>query len=95
MMHHTPGLKSCSGDTDLAWWPMYAEFTDHARNAMKLADKAAKRLNHEFIGTEDILIGLVEESSGLASRVLHTVNVDLGSVPASISKFVLPGPKRF
>ena len=51
---------------------MYERFTDRARKVMQLANQEAQRFNHEYIGTEHILLGLVKEGSGVAANV--TVN---------------------
>ena len=45
---------------------MFDRFTDRARKVMNLAKSEAQRLNHEYIGTEHILLGLVQEGSGVA-----------------------------
>src|SRR5439155_1645315 len=55
---------------------MYERFTDRARKVMQLANQEAQRLNHEYIGTEHILLGLVKEGSGVAANVLK--NLDSG-----------------
>ena len=49
---------------------MYERFTDRARKVMQLANQEAQRFNHEYIGTEHILLGLVKEGSGVAANVL-------------------------
>ncbi len=51
---------------------MYERFTDRARKVMQLANQEAQRFNHEYIGTEHILLGLVKEGSGVAANVLKT-----------------------
>ena len=50
---------------------MYERFTDRARKVMQLANQEAQRFNHEYIGTEHILLGLVKEGSGVAANVLE------------------------
>ena len=50
---------------------MYERFTDRARKVMQLANQEAQRFNHEYIGTEHILLGLVKEGSGVAANVLN------------------------
>ena len=47
---------------------MYERFTDRARKEMQLANQEAQRFNHEYIGTEHILLGLVKEGSGVAAN---------------------------
>ena len=47
--------------------PMYERFTDRARKVIQLANQEAQRFNHEYVGTEHILLGLIKEGSGVAS----------------------------
>jgi ATP-dependent Clp protease ATP-binding subunit ClpC len=54
---------------------MYERFTDRARKVMQLANLEAQQFNHEFIGTEHILLGLVKEGSGVAANVLKRSGV--------------------
>src|SRR5262245_403509 len=62
---------------------MYERFTDRARKVMQLANEEAKRLDHEYIGTEHMLLGLVKEGYGLAAIVLKNLNIDLAKVRSS------------
>ena len=55
---------------------MYERFTDRARKVMQLANQEAQRFNHEYIGTEHILLGLIKEGSGVAANVLKNLDVD-------------------
>ena len=48
---------------------MYERFTDRARKVMQLANQEAQRFNHEYIGTEHVLLGLIKEGSGVAANV--------------------------
>ena len=59
---------------------MYERFTDRARKVMQLANQEAQRFNHEYIGTEHILLGLVKEGSGVAANVLKNLEVDLRKI---------------
>ena len=59
-------------------------FTKHARQVLQLAQEQAVRLNHNYIGTEHLLLGLVMEETGIASRVLR----DMGATAAEISRAV-------
>src|SRR5262249_45116197 len=72
---------------------MYERFTDRARKVMQLANQEAQRLNHEYIGTEHILLGLVKEGSGVASNVLKNLDIDLRQVRAEVEKIVESGPE--
>jgi ATP-dependent Clp protease ATP-binding subunit ClpC len=56
---------------------MFERFTDRARKVMQLAVPEAQRFNHEYVGTEHILLGLVNEGSGVAANVLKNLDVDL------------------
>lgn len=71
---------------------MYERFTDRARKVMMLANQEAHRFNHEYIGTEHILIGLLKEGTGIAANVLKNCQIDLGSLRESIDKIVFPCP---
>jgi Clp amino terminal domain, pathogenicity island component len=71
---------------------MYERFTDRARRVKQLANQEAQRLNHEYIGTEHILLGLVKEGSGVACNVLKNLNVDLGRIRIEVEKIVQLGP---
>jgi ATP-dependent Clp protease ATP-binding subunit ClpA len=71
---------------------MYERFTDRARKAMQLANQEAQRLNHEYIGTEHILLGLVKEGAGVAANVLKNLDVDLRKIRLETEKIVQSGP---
>ena len=71
---------------------MYERFTDRARKVMQLAKQEAQRFNHEYIGTEHILLGLVKEGSGVAANVLKNLDVDLRKIRNEVEKIVQPGP---
>src|ERR1700689_1084680 len=72
--------------------PMYERFTDRARKVMQLANQEAQRFNHEYIGTEHILLGLVKEGSGVAANVLKNLDVDLRKIRLEVEKIVQSGP---
>src|SRR2546429_6327629 len=71
---------------------MYERFTDRARKVMQLANQEAQRFNHEYIGTEHILLGLVKEGSGVAANVLRNLDIDLRKVRLEVEKIVQAGP---
>ena len=71
---------------------MYERFTDRARKVMQLANQEAQRFNHEYIGTEHILLGLVKEGSGVAANVLKNLDVDLRKIRMEVEKLVQSGP---
>jgi membrane protein YdbS with pleckstrin-like domain len=72
---------------------MYERFTERARKVMQLANQEAQRLNHEYIGTEHILLGLVKEGSGVGANVLKSLGVDLPGICAEVEKLVQSGPE--
>jgi ATP-dependent Clp protease ATP-binding subunit ClpC len=69
-------------------------FTDRARKVMRLAGKAAGRLNHEYVDTEHVLLGLIEEGSGVAANVLKYLGVEQLQVQLEIETIVPAGPGR-
>ncbi len=71
---------------------MFERFTDRARKVMALANQEAQRFNHEYIGTEHILLGLVKEGSGVGANVLKNLDVDLRKVRLEVEKLVKAGP---
>src|SRR5205809_1237187 len=71
---------------------MYERFTDRARKVMQLANHGAQRFNHEYIGTEHILLGLVKEGSGVAANVLKNLDVDLRKIRLEVEEIVQTGP---
>ena len=70
---------------------MYERFTDRARKVMQLANQEAQRFNHEYIGTEHVLLGLVKEGSGVAANVLKNLDVDLRKIRLEVERIVQPG----
>jgi ATP-dependent Clp protease ATP-binding subunit ClpC len=71
---------------------MYERFTDRARRVMQLANSEAQRFNHDYVGTEHLLLGLVKEGSGVASNVLKNLDVDLRKIRVEVEKIVQSGP---
>jgi len=72
--------------------PMFERLTDRARKVMALANQEAQRFNHEYIGTEHILLGLVKEGSGVGANVLKHLEIDLRKVRLEVEKLVKSGP---
>ena len=70
---------------------MYHNFTQRARKVMQLANQEAQRFNHEYIGTEHFLLGLVEEGSGVAAKVLKNLGIDLRTVRLDVERIVQAG----
>jgi len=56
---------------------MFERFTDSARKVMALSNQEVQRFNHEYIGTEHILLGLIKEGSGTGAAVLKNLGVDI------------------
>src|SRR5438045_1174791 len=72
---------------------MYERFTDRARKVMQLANQEAQRFNHEYIGTEHVLLGLVKEGSGVAANVLKNLDIDLRKIRLEVEKLVQSSPE--
>src|SRR3989441_12380001 len=71
---------------------MYERFTDRARKVMQLANQEAQRLNHEYIGTEHVLLGLVKEGLGVAAHLLKRFDVDHFKIRREVEKIVQSRP---
>jgi len=65
---------------------MYEQFTNRARTVMQLAEREANRLNHEYIGTEHILLGLIAEESGVAGHILKTLGIELSKAQLKVER---------
>src|SRR5207249_10427256 len=63
----------------------------HAGHALELAEEEARHLNHHYIGTEHLLLGLLRENEGIAAQVLHNAGVELEQVRAKIEAIVRRG----
>lgn len=72
---------------------MFGRFTERAQQVLVLAQEEAKRLNHNFIGTEHLLLGLVREGSGIAARALQGMNIDLSAVRQEVERITPKGEK--
>ena len=72
-------------------YSMFERFTDRARKTMALANQEALRFNHESIGTEHMLLGLVKEGSGVGANVLKNLGIDLRKVRVEAEKLLKPG----
>jgi len=71
---------------------MFNRFTERARKVIILAKEEARRFNHDYIGTEHILLGLIREGEGVAAAVLQKLDVSLENIRIEIEKLVQPGP---
>ena len=72
---------------------MFERFTDRARKVMALANQEAQRFNHEYIGTEHVLLGLIKEGTGVGANVLKNLGVDLHKVRMEVERLVKSGPE--
>jgi ATP-dependent Clp protease ATP-binding subunit ClpA len=72
---------------------MFERFTNRARHVVVLAQEEARRLNHNYIGTEHLLLGLMGEPESVAGRVLTGLNMTLDSTRAEVAEIVSPGKK--
>ena len=72
---------------------MFGRFTERAQQVLVLAQEEAKRLNHNFIGTEHLLLGLAREGSGIAARALQNMSVDLNRVRQEVEGITPKGDK--
>jgi ATP-dependent Clp protease ATP-binding subunit ClpC len=70
---------------------MFDRFTDRARKVINLARQEAQKLNHDYIGTEHVLLGLVQEGTGVAANVLRNLDIDLKKIRLELEKFVKSG----
>ena len=71
---------------------MFNRFTERARKVIILAKEEARRFNHDYIGTEHILLGLIREGEGVAAAVLEKLGISLENIRLEIEKLVQPGP---
>ena len=74
--------------------PMDERFTDRAREVLQLAAQEAQRCQHEYIGTEHILLGLLREGSGSAVALVKSLGVELAQIRAQLERFMVKGPDR-
>ncbi len=71
---------------------MFNKFTERARKVILLAKQEAKRFNHDYIGTEHILLGLLREGEGVAAAVLQSLGMNLNNIRLEVEKLVQIGP---
>jgi ATP-dependent Clp protease ATP-binding subunit ClpA len=73
---------------------MFERFTVYARHVVVLAQEEARRLNHNYIGTEHILLGLLSERDGIAFRVLESFGMSLDGARQEVAELIGPGRKE-
>jgi ATP-dependent Clp protease ATP-binding subunit ClpA len=66
----------------------FDKFTERTRKTLQLAQEEAQRLNHNYVGTEHILLGLVREGDGVAARVLNNLGIDLSNVRSAVESII-------
>src|SRR5881396_757130 len=67
---------------------VFERFSDRARRVVVLAQEEARMLNHNYIGTEHILLGLSHEGEGVAAKALESVGVSLGAVRSQVEEII-------
>src|SRR6187431_2548435 len=70
---------------------MFERFTDRARRVVVLAQEEAKMLNHNYIGTEHILLGLIHEGEGVAAKALESLGISLEAVRSQVEEMIGQG----
>ena len=71
--------------------PMFERFTDRARRVVVLAQEEARMLNHNYIGTEHILLGLIHEGEGVAAKALEALGISLEAVRSQVEEIIGQG----
>ena len=69
---------------------MLEEFTDRARKVMDIARMEARRFNSEFVGSEHILLGILQEGGGIAAKVLKDLKLDIKIIRMETEKLITP-----
>jgi len=78
-----------SGSMGCCW--MFERFTDRARRVVVLAQEEARMLNHNYIGTEHILLGLIHEGEGVAAKALESLGISLEAVREQVEEIIGQG----
>jgi predicted ArsR family transcriptional regulator len=73
---------------------MFERFTDRARRVVVLAQEEARRLDHDYIGTEHILLGLISEGEGVAARALKSLGISLDAVRQQVEEIIGRGQQE-
>jgi len=73
---------------------MFERFTDRARRVVVLAQEEAKMLNHNYIGTEHILLGLIHEGEGVAAKALESLGISLDAVREQVQDIIGQGQQQ-
>ncbi len=70
---------------------MFERFTDRARRVVVLAQEEARMLNHDYIGTEHLLLGLIHEGDGVAARAMKSLGISLEEVRQQVGAMITSG----
>ncbi|MCU1486010.1 MAG: ATPase domain protein [Actinomycetia bacterium] len=81
--YESPSLKGAD--------PLFERFTDRARRVVVLAQEEARLLNHNYIGTEHILLGLIHEGEGVAAKALESLGISLEAVRSQVEEIIGQG----
>ena len=71
----------------------FEKFSERARRVLSLAQEEATKFNHDYIGTEHILLGLIRESEGVAAKVLNNLKVDMEKIKSALEFIIGKGEK--
>jgi len=79
--------------TKRMWRLMFENFTEKSLKVMHLAQEESRVMNHRFVGTEQILVGLIAEGTGMAAKTLRNVGVSLDAARVEVEKIIGRGSK--
>ena len=71
----------------------FEKFSERARRVLSLAQEEAQRFNHNYIGTEHILLGLARENEGVAANVLSNHNIELSKIRSAVDFIIARGDR--
>ena len=71
---------------------IFDRFTERAKKVLGLARREAQDMNHDYIGTEHLLLGLIREGGGVAANVLRNLGVDIERIREEVGRYMQPGP---
>jgi len=81
-------MKAAVGEHRAVTTAMFERFTEKAIKVIMLAQEEARRLGHNFVGTEQILLGLIGEGTGIAAKVLKSMGVNLKEARVEVEKII-------
>ena len=89
-IHPLPAARRLGVKVSGRLMPMFERFTDRARRVLVLAQEEARVLDHNFIGTEHLLLGLIHEGEGVAAKALESLGISLEAVREKVAETVGP-----